>query len=647
MRKRSSVLLAVAFGLAVSVCTAPRAFAVAWEIHNHSIMDQIYPDSYKSPPDATLKPVQLVCMRNGVHAATVVIVSGEPIEGLKVVPGDLKGPGVIPAKCVEVRYPRADGPARKRGKKGCFDSLEEDAPEEVKLLSGQGQVIQPLWFKLRVPADAKPGDYVGKIKVTAKGGKSGEVILKAKVFDWVRPPFEKFHGHMDVIQSPESVAMAYNVEPFSDKHFKLLDRSFQILKELGNKTIFITVVRRTHFGNEHAMVRFVRDDKGKLKPDFTAAEKYLEVATKHLGKVPGVIFYCWEPVSSMGHAGGAGGAGRTNDRPIKYTLLDPKTGKLKKRTGPSWGTPECREFWKCFTDGVQPMLKKRGMEKSLLFGLIGDARPTKVAMNDICNAVKDAKWAVHSHYYCNNWQGYDIGMGIALWGIHLNIVNPEKGRGFGWKNPRWLMYYPREFAMTSPLTQQRYKLEMWMGALSLFELKHRGTSRYARGLGRLGGDFWRVLKDSRGHPRATLAGRYPESYWGQLNLNYCISYIMGRGKNGPVPTVRSEAFREGTQDVECRVFVEKATEIAEYKAKVGPELAKRCRELLDNRIRMSNKWGGSRKDQRSGKLSEVKLEWQKWNSELYAIAAEVAKKIDKHYIPQEERGKLAKPKKRR
>ena len=32
-----------------------------------------------------------------------------------------------------------------------------------------------------------------------------------------------------------------------------------------------------------------------------------------------------------------------------------------------------------------------------------------------------------------------------------------------------------------------------------------------------------------------MAGRYPEAYWGQLNLNYCVSYIMGRGKNHPVP----------------------------------------------------------------------------------------------------------------
>ena len=50
---------------------------------------------------------------------------------------------------------------------------------------------------------------------------------------------------------------------------------------------------------------------------------------------------------------------------------------------------------------------------------------------------------------------------------------------------------------------------------------------------------------SQGSRTSTLAGRYPESYWGQLNLNFCISYLLGRGPRGALPTVRSEALRLG------------------------------------------------------------------------------------------------------
>jgi hypothetical protein len=223
-------------------------------------------------------------------------------------------------------------------------------------------------------------------------------------------------------------------------------------------------------------------------------------------------------------------------------------------------------------------------------------------------------------------------MCVALWGIHLNIVDPKPGLayGYGWLNPEWLAYYPREFSLGSLLVENRYKLEMWMGAFSLFEVKHKKKSRTACGLGRIGGDFWKVINDSKGNPRATLAGQYPESYWGQLNLNYCLPHIMGKGARGPVPTVRSEAFREGTQDVEVRVYLEKAIVLDENREKVGEELAKRVRDFLDDRIRLVNRSGGARKDMTKTKeftAAKVAENWQKSSEGLLRLAVEVSKKL--------------------
>ncbi len=643
---RLSLFAATAAAALLSACASP-TLAGGFEVRNHTIMKKIAIEEYKAP-DKSLGPVKLIGVRNGIFAGQVVVLNDGPINEIKVVPTDLTGPGTIPAKAVQIRYGVCDGaPSRRRGgpKGFSFDSLEEVAPKEVKRTNKAGQVIQPVWIRVKVPKDAKAGDYSGKVTISAAGAGPVAVTVNLKVVDYTLPDPVKYHGHLDIVQSPESVALAYGVKMWSKKHLALLDKTFAILGEMGQKTLYISAVRRTHFGNEHATVRWFKDKKGELQPNFDNVEKYLAVATRHLGKVPGVVFYCWEPVSSMGHASGTGGAARTSDRPVKYTLWDPKTSKLKKRTGPAWGTPESKKFWKKFTDGVQPVLKKHGMEKSMLFGLIGDARPTKMAMDDITNGVKNANWAVHSHHYAASWQGYNIGMGIALWGIHLNICDPQQGHGFGWKADRWLMYYPREFNMHSSLAEQRYKMEMWMGAFSTFELKHKRKRRYACGLGRIGGDFWRVLKDARGRLRSTLAGRYPESYWGQLNLNYCIPYILGKGKNGPLPTVRSEAFREGNQDVEVRVFVEKAIEMPEHRAKLGEDLAKRIRTHLDARIRLANRYGGARKDHKSGSVKEVALDWQKKNEKLYKLASEVAKKLGVTFI--EGRGKTAAPKEKK
>ena len=82
--------------------------------------------------------------------------------------------------------------------------------------------------------------------------------------------------------------------------------------------------------------------------------------------------------------------------------------------------------------------------------------------------------------------------------------------------------------------------------------------------------------------------------------------------------MRTEAFREGTQDVEGRGFVEKAIEIPEHRAKVGEDFAKKARAFLDERIRMCNAWGGTRKDHKSGNIAKVELKWQESNEKLFA-----------------------------
>ncbi len=602
-------------GAAVAPNTAPpkgRGFLI-W---NHSIIRKVFLEDFPDP-FSPLSPIRLAGVRNGIFAGQVVVGDEKPIKGLKAVASDLTGPGTIPAEAVTLRYAVPDGAPGRRGGLGFFDSLEDDPPAEVPVYKQHGGAVQPIWLTVTVPKDAQAGDYSGKVTVTAEGVKAVAVPVRLRVIDWALPGADKYFAHMDVVQSPESVAMAYGVKMWSKEHLALLEKTFAILGEMGQKSIYISAVRRTHFGNEHAVVRWYKDDKGVLQPNFDNVEKYLDVATRHLGKIPGVIFYCWEPISSMGHAGGTGGAGRTTDRPVKYTLWDPKTGRLKKRTGPAWGTPESKVFWKKFTDGARAVLKKRGMEKSLLFGLIGDARPTKTAMADITNGVKNAKWAVHSHHYCDKWQGYDIGMAIALWGIHITPMDPARGHGYGWMNPFWLMYYPREMSMHTSLVETRTKLENWIGAKS----NHHKT-RTARGLGRIGGDFWKVVKDGRGRLRATLAGYYPESYWGQLNLNYCVSHILGKGKKGPLPTVRSEAFRENVQEVEARVFIERAIVNKDTGAKVGGELAGRCREALDKRIRMCLHSGGE------GLPWFVSSGWSRRTEELFGLAAEVAKKLE-------------------
>jgi hypothetical protein len=105
--------------------------------------------------------------------------------------------------------------------------------------------------------------------------------------------------------------------------------------------------------------------------------------------------------------------------------------------------------------------------------------------------------------------------------------------------------------------------------------------------------------------------------------------------------VRSEALREGGQDAEVRVFLEKATEIPKYRQKLGEDLAGKVRKMLDERILGVNEWGVvmpySRLDKkkltkedrrnRMGRPPSIPVDALGSSAKLYAAAEEVAAKL--------------------
>ncbi len=597
-----------------------------FHLRNHSVIQRLhlndFPDAY-SP----LRPIRVVGARNGRHAAMFLVGhSEEELLGLKATVSDLTGPAVIPASAVEFRYALPDGPAR-RGGTAWFDSLEDAPPQRVPMYREHGAALQPVWLTVAIPGNAKPGNYIATITVEARHEQPLTLPLHVRVMDFLMPEPKDFSSALDIVQSPETIAIAYDVPLWSDRHFQLLDRTFEHLSRIGGKTLYITGVPRTHFGNEHAMIRWARDDDGEFQPDFAIVEKYLDVAMKHMGRIPGVILYAWEPARSDGHALGAGTAQRTNDRPLLFTAWDPESGELTNRTGPDWGTPEAKEFWKKLTDGLRPVLERRGLEDSLLFGLLGDNRASKQAMDDICNAWPGARWAIHSHYYCDVWQGYKMGLTVVQWGLGYTTADPTQGLSFGWSNPRWIAYYPREMNMMSTPAHHRTIMENYLGARrgrGAFIQKGSGV----RGLGRLGADFWPVLKGGRASgPGNTLAGRFPEASWGTLNLVWGVPRLLARGERGAVPTVRSEAFREATQEAEARIFIEKALLDDEAETLLGKELIEQCRATLDERIRILMRAEGE------GESWFISSGWRERSERLYSLAGQVQTRFGRAPAP--------------
>jgi hypothetical protein len=151
-----------------------------------------------------------------------------------------------------------------------------------------------------------------------------------------------------------------------------------------------------------------------------------------------------------------------------------------------------------------------------------------------------------------------------------------------------------------------------------------------------------VLRNKNGDRQGFVWSRYPESDWRNLCL---FSYLLAPGPKGPGTTTRFEAFREGLQEAEARIFIEKALLDPARSAKLGPELARKCRDLLDARLAMmfrsmSNlQMIGGGNDAGSqyatgwrwaagpfGQVWFIGSGWQQRSEDLYALAGEVARK---------------------
>jgi len=325
--------------------------------------------------------------------------------------------------------------------------------------------------------------------------------------------------------------------------------------------------------------------------------------------VPVVCLYCWEPYTGSQYFGHKPRPGKG----MLFTVLDPTTGDLEAAEGPTWGTPECRAFWKPVFDGMRKRLADRGLAGSMMVGVAGDSRPTKEAVADLKAIASEAKWVLNSHGTALSLHGQPVGHLADVWGSP-SAPDPGTKRLLGWQSPVLRTTFPRAGSNTvgpirlpSPAAQYRLAIEGMLAA-------------GIRGVGRVGADFWPVIKDRRGRT-ADILGRYPESGWGQLNLRNAFAHILAPGPDGAIATARFEMLREGVQEAEARIVIERVLTDPAARAKLGEERVRRFQDLLDQR---------TRDIRRAKTASDVAWLWyasviEERSDRLYAAAAEVAR----------------------
>ena len=611
-------------------------------------------------PCEPLRPVHVVGARNGTHSGKVVVGSTRPIHGLKATASDLRGPGggAIPASAVRVRYGipwgheytvrRHTGPTPYPAVEGLLGALAESAPEEIPVYEkalGEHCVRTPnqpapvfgavasVWATVTVPADAPAGLYRGRLTIDVQGEKAMDVPLEVKVVDWTLPEPHDYTTWVEFIESPDTLAVEYDLEPWSQRHWEMIAQSFRHIGQVGSRVVYVPLIARSNLGNEHSMVRWIRKADGRYEFDFSIMDRYLDTAERYIGKPANVCFNVWEiyllekekfkPSSTMSADWIRARKAYAGKGPV-VTVLDPAAGTLENVHLPSFTHEESMDLWKPLFDATRSRMEARGLEDAMTLGFISDVLPTKDEVRFLHEASGGLPWTAHSHHPIRKVHGIgDVVYQACVW----NIGFPGDTSMMGWKG-KWLVaQYQRGNQNAASAARWRHGAEV-------------NIAGRQRGIGRLGADFWFAVKDKHGRRVGTVAGRYPESAWRNLNL---YSHFLAPGPDGPIATNRFEAIREGVQECEARIAVERALSDPVLREKLGDELAGRAKQILDERLlymwkgfstlrlcgprwtrATSTPWRGSGVP---GHVWFLGSGWQQRSEKLYVLAGEVSKRL--------------------
>ena len=588
-------------GAIAAAVARPRGIQ-AWNLDvAERVLDMDFAD-----PSEPLRPMRIVAARNGVLSGAVAVGSAERIDGLAGRVGELKSAGgTIPASAVMVRYGALD--KRSVGQKAhgatayAFDALLEEPPAVVPL-AGLGRTdaphvaqaqaaaraalglparpvpgaVVPLWVTVKVPKDASPGDYRGELALSAKGIEPIRVPIEVLVSAWTLPDVRDYACLLNVYQSPDTLALHYKVPLWSKEHWALIEKSVALMGALGNDFIYIPLLSKDQFGNEEAMVYWIREGSA-YKHDFSIMDRYLDLFVKHHD--PQRL----KMIVLVAH----GQAAMANEATV--TVVEPATGSRSDLVLPPYGTKECEDLWRPLLLAIRERLKARGLDKLMMLGMPCDTEPKPEGVAMFRSILPDVPWMRPCHPDSTSLR-YDTKDPRATVPIacveHVwwsPIPDPAQKRFFGWQLPRMRVSFNR--AGYGPLCLLGFcapwDFRIWLEA---------SLAANDRGAGRVGADFYeegiRPDKIERGAferdtgNRGTLFNRYPKSQVFQIGLANNTTDLLPPGPKGPVASVRYENAREGIQAAEAVIFVEKAL----VEKRVPAELEARAWKLIDERI---------------------------------------------------------------
>jgi len=583
----------------LTLAVAPAGSAVAepgagpldvWteDIHRR-VLNRTVPEAGARPPT-----VRMVGVRNGAFNAQVLVRGRTPLTALKAHSSDLTDTrgGRLAASAVQVRYGVARSlreqavllsegrgwhvpfsfsravtahvPAARTRKERqaawdvlrLFDHLSDRPPETVP--AGEAQSI---WLTVNVPRGAAPGVYRGALTINASADGAAlkrRVPIRVDVIDWTLPDRRSSSLFVGLHHSPYTVAAHYKIAPWSERHWALETESLKRLGEIGNDLLMLPLTSNAYkeTGARESIVPWVRKPDGSYGYDLRTLDRYLDLVVRHMRRPRAVIFVVL--------------VGPTHHRPLAaptVTVIDDARDTRFDLALPAYDAPEAERLWKPYVEAVAGLMKRKGLGDAMHWGIFYDyAREGDVfkATTLLSRLAPDVGWARSSH----NGGRLPKGRGRVSLDLRLRgFRQPFERSGqvvsrMGWRDPAGPVLFPRSASSTRAL--------MPFDSLWAFRTTMECASVYgARGISRIGADCWKPF-------------RFGEWFMPMVHS------VLYPGPNGAESSATFEVLREGIQETEARVALERwMSDAATPDPAEGPQpsaVSGEAKRLLDERI---------------------------------------------------------------
>ncbi|MCQ2163663.1 MAG: DUF4091 domain-containing protein [Bacteroidales bacterium] len=285
MRFMKHTLAAIAALMLCSMAQAGNGITFKW------VDTDVRQEKDVQPSEFLKKAFAFPAWRGEKVNAEAVIWAETDLQEVSVTASDLVcGKSVIPSCAVStsfVRYVMGDKlDETQYGQCGRRDStvwpryLSADMLDNVVATDIAASMSQPVWVSVKVPADAAPGKYRGKITLKGKGIAEMSLPVEIEVQDRLMPEPSEWGFHLDLWQNPYSVARWHNVRLWSDEHFEYLRPVMQMLADAGQKVITATVLDKPWNGQTEdpfgPMITKIKRADGSWLYDYTIFDKWVE-----------------------------------------------------------------------------------------------------------------------------------------------------------------------------------------------------------------------------------------------------------------------------------------------------------------------------------------------------------------------------------